>query len=377
MNRSRSSSAVGGSNGVVAAGIGALLCGLWLASTAGCGSSGSSGPSAAQACADVAGKRCTQRSACSLPPGTTGSGFSLLENYGDLATCLARETLNCSNGLMAPGTGNSPTKVEACAGEFNDYTCQAYFDNQPPSDCAVTGSRADGAACTFNGQCTSGYCLGTKTSVCGTCAEPPAVGADCSASACGAGQRCLAATQQCVPVVALNGSCDATHLCDRGLSCFGADATTNTPGSCQTAGTQVGQACGGTIPGCDPTLGLYCGGATGAKTCQLVVYGGAGPDGGASGADAGTASGGATPTGTPCGVLADGTHVGCVAGGCYTATGPATGSDLGTCFPFAADHAACDSNLGPDCMLPDRCVASGAGTAGSCLIPDATTCPAS
>jgi hypothetical protein len=131
------------------------------------------------------------------------------------------------------------------------------------------------------------------------------------------------------------------------------------------------------MPACDPTLGLYCGGAAGAKTCQLVVYGGAGPDGGVSGTDGGTVSGGATPAGTPCGVLADGTHVGCVAGGCYTATGPATGSDLGTCSPFAADNAACDSNLGPDCMLPARCVASGSGTAGTCLIPDATTCTTS
>jgi hypothetical protein len=360
--------------------------GVCSALAAGCGSSSSPGTGVAQACADVALARCSQGSECTLPEGTTGTGFNILENYGeDPQTCIARQTLACTDGLIAPGTGNSPTKVEACVAEFGGYTCQKFFDNQPPTECAVTGSHANGASCTFNGQCLSGYCQGTKTSVCGACADPPAVGADCSASVCWQGQRCLASTQKCAAVVAMNGVCDATHPCDRGFVCFGADAATSTSGTCLAAGTHVGQSCGGTLPACDPTLGLYCGGPAGAKTCMQVVYGTAtgSPDGGADASSAGKDAGPAgadAGAGVPCGVLPSGTHVGCVAGGCYTATGVASGTDLGACKPFAADNAACDSTVGPDCMPPARCVATGGGStdggsAGTCLVPTASMCP--
>jgi hypothetical protein len=336
---------------------------------ASCGSI--SGPSIDKACADVAQARCNQGSECSLPETVTGTGFNILETYGTLQTCLARQTLNCMNGLTAPGTGNSPAKVELCVTEFPTYTCQDFFDNEPPADCAVTGSRQNGAGCTFNGQCVSGYCQGTKNTVCGTCADPPAVGAECSDSTCAQGQRCVAAIQQCQDVVSMNGVCDATHPCDRGLACVGADAATMTSGTCETAGTRVGLACGGTMPGCDATLGLYCGGPAGSKTCMQVLYGADGADAGAQSTDGGAGGG------IPCGVLADGSHVGCIAGGCYTTTGPATGSDLGVCKPFAPDNMPCDTTLGPDCMPPARCVASSAGSsAGTCLVPAASLCPA-
>src|SRR5262245_10013351 len=116
---------------------------------AGCGSVGS-GPSAATACADIARARCDQRSMCSSAPGATGPGASLLRVYGDMATCLERETLACTNGLQAPQTGNNPAKVEKCVAAFPTYSCQDFFDNNPPADCLVTGARAAGAVCTFN-----------------------------------------------------------------------------------------------------------------------------------------------------------------------------------------------------------------------------------
>ena len=350
--------------------------GSWLAlsvAMAGCGSVSSSSPSIAKACGDIAAQRCNERSTCTLPADATGSGFNLLENYGDPATCLTRETLLCTNGLMAPQTGNSPLKVEACASEFAGYTCQEFFDNNPPTDCVVTGSIANGGSCAFNGQCTSGTCQGIRTAACGMCADPLGVGADCSSTTCASGQRCLIATHQCAAVVAMGGSCDSMHPCDRGLVCFGNDTATMTTGTCQSAGTQVGQACGGSMPACDGTLGLYCGGPAGAKTCMRVIYGATGsPDAGADAAvgspDAGTA--------LPCGVLADGTHVGCVAGSCYTATGLASGNDQGTCKPFAADDMPCDLTLGPDCMPPARCAATGAGSAGTCQVPVGWKCAA-
>lgn len=355
----------------------------------GCGSSSSTGTTAAQACVDVAQARCNEGSTCTLPAGTGGTGFNILENYGDLQTCLTRQTLACVDGLMAPQTGNTPAKVELCVTELASASCQSFFDNQPPTDCSVTGAAANGATCTFNGQCASGYCQGTKTSVCGTCAAPPAAGADCSSSTCAQGQRCVSSTMQCQTVAALNMVCDATHPCDRGLTCFGENATTGTAGTCEAAATQIGQPCGGTMPGCDGTLGLYCGGPSGSKTCMLVVYPTGSAAGGAdasadgstdAGADAGAAgagAGSATPTGTPCGVLADGSHVGCAAGNCYTATGPASGSDLGTCKASAPDNMHCDTMLGPSCLPPARCVTSAGGTAGTCLVPNASMCPAS
>ncbi len=366
-----------------------MFCGAWLAVAAtGCSSSGGAGASIATACTDVAKTRCNEMSECSLAQENTGTGFTVLQDYGDLATCVARQTLNCTNALNAPDNGNTPAQVDKCVAALVGFLCADLFDNQPPAACTPTGPRASGAPCTFNGQCMSGYCNGTKSSVCGTCGAPPAAGADCSDSTCTNGERCVAATNECQAPLASGGVCDSGHPCDRGLSCVGQNDKTMTTGLCQTAGMQVGVACGGTtLPGCDGTLGLYCGGPTGAKTCMRVIYpgynGSVTADGGAIATDGGAADGGsaAPPTraGTPCGALPDGSRVGCVAGDCYTATGVATGSDLGACKPFAADGDACDTTVGPGCLLPARCVVSGGdgGTAGTCVVPVATMCPSS
>jgi hypothetical protein len=348
-----------------------------VVSSAACSSSNSnSDVSIDQACADIAAARCHLRSVCSVPEGNSSTGANLLENYGDLDTCLGREALACKNGLMAPQTGNSATLVDTkCVVAFSGYTCADFFDNQPPQACVPTGPAADGAPCAFNAQCQSGFCQGTKDSACGTCGPATVTSADCSNSTCQRGDRCLTATSTCAAVVVLNGVCDETHPCDRGLSCVGSDASTGTTGTCQTAGIHEGDACGGTMPGCDATRGLYCGGPSGSKTCRRVGYGGtaAGADGGITASDAGVS--GPTPAGTPCGRLADGTRVGCVAGTCYGANGVAASSELGSCLPFAADGEACDIMVGPGCMSPARCVTT-SGTAGTCVVPTASLCPA-
>jgi hypothetical protein len=134
----------------------------------------------------------------------------------------------------------------------------------------------------------------------------------------------------------------------------GAVSASATPGTCQTAAGQVGAACGGTMPGCDGSLGLFCGGATGSKTCMAMTY---------------------VTDGMPCGDLSTTSHVGCVAGGCYIATGLAGTGDTGTCKADAPDGAVCDSVLGPACLAPARCVVVGAdGGAGTCVLPSATSC---
>ena len=315
----------------------------------GCGGSG--GPSAAKACGDLAAARCQERSMCSAVGGSATPGASLVRMYGDTQTCIMRETLACQNGLAAPHTGQSPAKIESCAADFPTFSCQDFFDNNPPADCVAAGTLANGTACAFNGQCQSSYCQGTKASVCGSCADPPQPGADCTGSTCWHDQRCVASTMTCAAVVSQNGACDAGHPCDNGLTCVGDTATTM--GTCQTAGTTVGAACGGATAGCDGTLGLYCAGAAGSKACAEVALVG---------------------DGQPCGVLADGSHVGCKAGDCYTATGMAGTGEMGTCKAAVDAPAACDTMLGPGCLAPARCVLTAGSTAGSCVVPTANGC---
>jgi hypothetical protein len=273
-----------------------------------------------------------------------------------MPTCLAREKLTCMDALVAPSTGNSPALVEKCVAEFVAYTCADFGDNNPPADCAPTGGRALDGACTFNGQCASGFCAKTKDTVCGTCAAAPVAGDSCVASNCGHDQVCVsnATGSLCQIRGALMAACDAGHPCGTGLSCVGANATTMVMGTCMGALNMVGAACGATLPGCDNTLGLHCGGPAGTgKTCLMTTLVG---------------------NGAPCGTMGDGSFVQCTQGDCYSATGLIDAGQQGTCKADAPDGAGCDTVLGPACTPPARCITAAAGSAGVCTIPLASTC---
>ena len=104
--------------------------------------------------------------------------------------------------------------------------------------------------------------------------------------------------------------------------------------TCQASAASVGSVtCSAGTPGCDGMLGLYCGGTKGARACAAVSY---------------------AADGAPCGTLADGSHVECIAGDCYTESGPAGAADLGICKGFASDGEACDTDIGPTCLSPAR-----------------------
>ena len=77
-----------------------------------------------------------------------------------------------------------------------------------------------------------------------------------------------------------------------------------------------------------------------------------------------------------CGTLPDGSRAECINADCFTATGPAAATDTNaTCVAQAADGAGCDTQLGPLCLTPARCVTSGIGaTSGTCVVPSATLC---
>jgi hypothetical protein len=308
-------------------------------------SDAATGVSAAQACGDLAQARCAKRVSCS-------NGASLTRAFGSMAVCIAQETSACMNGLGAPQTANHPALVEDCVGDYASLTCRDFFDNAPPASCAPLGTRAVEAPCAFNGQCASGYCAGTKTTLCGTCAVSPVADSSCVSSSCGHAQSCVAATSMCEGFAPQGGLCDAGHPCGNGLGCVGDVTASATPGLCQASVATAGAPCGGTLPGCDGTLGLFCGGAADAKTCLVISY---------------------VADGQPCGDPADGTHVECTAGGCYTSTGAVAAKQTGTCKADAAEGAACDTALGPQCLTPARCVTT-TGSAGACAAPTGASC---
>jgi hypothetical protein len=316
-----------------------------LAATA-CGNvtTSGSGTSAVKACGDMAAALCAKRASC-----TNGAG--IVRTNGDMQTCVSREELTCMTALAAPDSGNNPDKVEQCVAAYAMYSCTDFLNGNPPAVCIPMGPRAVGAPCAFNGQCASAFCGRNKTSTCGTCANPPMPGDSCAASPCGHDQACVSKTMACAVYVDLNVACGADAPCGAGLNCVPPNQATS---SCQLAIANAGATCGAGSNGCDGTFGLSCTGTVGSKTCTAIVFGG---------------------DGTACGLMADGTRGGCKAGGCYTTTGLAGPEEAGTCRADAADGSPCDSVLGPGCQAPARCVVvDDAGTAGTCLVPDATTC---
>jgi len=323
---------------------GALLV---IAAGATAGTCGKTTVTSDEACADFATVQCMKRATC-----TNGAGITRV--YGDMATCLRRETRTCTDALGAPATGNSPTLVEKCVADFATYSCSDFGDNNPPADCIPTGQRDLGGACTFNGQCQSGFCSKTKASVCGSCAAAPAPGDSCVASNCGHDEICVDGdtTSVCQIRGTLNSPCSAANPCGTGLACVGATMTAT--GTCQNALTTVGAACGGMMPGCDGVIGLHCGGpADTGRTCIVTAFVG---------------------DGMPCGTMGDGSFAQCTQGDCYTATGLIAAGQQGTCKLDAVDGDACDTLLGPGCTPPARCVTGTTGTAGTCTIPLGPTC---
>jgi hypothetical protein len=301
--------------------------------------------SAAQACMDFAAARCAKRMTCS-------NGTGVIRAYGDVTTCLQREQLGCANSLIAPATGVSPAQLEACVAALGTSPCADFFDNIPPPACAPHGGRPLGAACAFNGQCASGFCSESRKSACGQCATEPTPGNSCAGTTCGHGQSCVSTPPVCESVNAAGASCDAATPCASGLNCVTPVAAT--AGTCQAAAEAAGATCGAGTPGCSGVFGLYCGGLTGAKTCMPVTY---------------------VRDGMPCGPQADGSRAECQSGTCYVVTsGPAPSGQTSACGAAASDGAACDTSLGPPCLVPARCVTNGTGTTGICTVPDGQAC---
>jgi hypothetical protein len=319
---------------------------------AGCG-----GTSADTACSDSAAARCAQIVMCS-------NGTILTRTYGDMATCLTREKLACTDALAAPDNGNSPARVEQCLAAVKTESCSDYFSGNTPPACINTGPRADDTACAFNGQCMSSYCTGLSNAACGTCGQPVASGADCSSGGtCARGQVCFSATTAsgtptltCLTPSGAGGACDRTQPCITDFNCVGAVNTPTNPtmGMCVAAINTAGAACDPiqrTMAGCDRNMGLFCN--TTSKSCTAITY---------------------AADGAACGIGSDGSLVDCANGTCFGSTIIGANPTMGTCKANAADGAACDTNNGPDCLSPARCVTASGSSTGTCELADGKAC---
>ena len=313
------------------------------------GRTGGSGPTAAAACEAYATAFCQKRDQC--------QDMAATRAFGTLDACVSREVLRCTAALAAPGTGATPETTETCASALPAAECSVWLSSKPTVCPIQNGTRDTGASCVFNAQCVTGYCASPEHAACGACAALPVEGDDCtSTGACGpSALKCDATSNKCIAVVATGAVCDATHACGSGLVCVGDDPMTNTAGLCQPEATTVGAVCDpkhSTGVSCDHNVGVTCDKTS--KLCVAITDAGLGAT---CGLDKMTSAFAECTGGTTCETIKNGNMT------------------TSTCVNAAADNAACDTEAGPPCLGPARCVvAAGSTTAGTCLIADASTC---
>jgi hypothetical protein len=305
------------------------------------------GPSLSVACQDVASERCGLRDRC------TG-GTSITSLFGDSSTCLVREHLACMLLAQAPSVGEQPLDVERCAVAYGSLSCEDFFASKIPSGCPAVGPRAMGERCAYGAQCASGYCGNDKTANCGQCAPPPQAGSPCVNSVCGSGLQCASRTLACADIPTLGMPCDPNaEPCAVHLTCINLGVSGG-PFTCNQGIATLGAACGGTLGGCDSSIGLTCAGiSVTTRACRVMEY---------------------RKSGEVCGALETGTFANCASGLCFTSVGVARLGEMGTCKAGASEGEACDAVTGPGCLYPARCVVGASGSAGTCALPVPSSC---
>lgn len=289
---------------------------------------------AAQACSAYAVAYCGYLQSCSQ------TFFNL--RFASLDTCQQYETTECVNAVIAPKSGSTPSSVSACTTALPTWACRDFIDDiHPPMACApIPGGLPNGASCAKNQQCESTFCDTAPGSACGTCAPVPPPGTPCGpmaqVSSCGPGNYCNDQSV-CTPHALLGQACSKDNTCASGYACTGS--------VCVQGLAQEGAPCGLTGDvGCDIVSGLDCNEQR--QSCQPAIFVGAGQacDSILFGQQTTHCSGGAQ----------------CLNGACSAVVG------LGQ---------ACDTVAGPTCVTPARCINQGdGGTAGTCVITDATFC---
>ncbi|HEY8040566.1 MAG TPA: hypothetical protein VIF15_12260 [Polyangiaceae bacterium] len=280
------------------------------------GGDGGIGASLTKACADNASTYCAQLEQC--------AAFLFQTQYGDNLTCVARNTLACTDGVQAPGAGWTGDGLEACVKARSALDCNTFLHGKPaPNACRVTGAITTSSKCRYDAQCGSGYCRYASGGLCGNCVNLGATGAPCTTSSDCDGNLMCAGTCQ-VPN-GVGGGCGATQPCQQGLVCA--------KGACAQPGV-LGATCDPTLGGadCDYYQGFYCDGTS--KTCKAY----------------------ATPH--------DGQSCGGGAAVCF-------GGDTcfgGSCVAPVQDGSPCNTDAGENCLAPSSC------QTGLCQLYSATQC---
>ena len=282
---------------------------------AGCSNSSDGGGDATASCASLAAASCAHLSTC--------DGFSFRISYEDDAACRASTRAICLDEASAPGTGQTPDRISACAAAIGNSTCNGGL----PEACKPAGTRDAGQKCLYGSQCASTYCLRSADAACGTCQAVAKVGDACGAGTVCADAACRAGT--CVAFAAKGESCASTP-CAVGLVCVAGAMTCQDPptagSTCDPSGTSQ----------CYEADGLHCSSTT--EQCTAATF---------------------AEAGESCGVTSDAAIV-CSGNGVCAASG--------TCMAPVQAGQACDFAAGPSCVPPAACVSS------QCQILKAASC---
>lgn len=300
----------------------------WLASACEAEAPAAAADPGKAACAELATRLCANQQTCT--PGT------LPIQFGDVATCQARQAARCLQRLAAPDTSRTAAAVSACAAALTSVDCelQAFFDGAEACRPAP-GPREDGSACADDGQCKSAYCqLKDANATCGTCALRAKAFEQCTQHAdCDYGHLCIAtkSVKRCTKAVGQGAACDADRVCATPFFCIG--------GTCQAAAKE-GAACDTALKNCDAGLGHRCNPETAKCEAQTI----------------------ADPF-QKCGYFS-GKYVLCGYGGRCALTG----NGQGLCEVVPDDGEACSTGDQTPCRALATC------SAGKCGIPDAKVC---
>lgn len=310
---------------------------LWVGlSSAACGGGGTGGSGGGSgggtttgtgttpeaACDDFSSAVCAKLDAC-LP-------LLLAIQFGDVATCSARDALACANYFDLPGVSATPAEFSACAAAYAAVSCDDLLNGKIPAACEAIqhGTTAEGQPCAENLECASASCHKAEVGdSCGVCAHVGAVGDACDPDLggdCAGSAYCAPTAKKCAALTAGKGD-----ACNDDVHCL-------SPYYCASSGVCAehvgeGQPCDPMQNDCDAFTGLFC---SSANLCKKIKLAGPGE---ACGFDA-----------------ASGDITGCKAqGNCNT---DMTGK--GVCAAPTADGAACTADpMEPDpCTAPARCV---------------------
>ena len=234
------------------------------------------------------------------------STFLLSVLYGDIATCEKRLAIHCQAALDAPQTGATPAGMVECANNFAQVNCSGILTGDFGAHCPPSpGALAAGAPCGNDSQCASTFCARASDAPCGVCAPPSKAGSSCVSGSCSAGTTCPAGGSVCV--VPASGQVGAPCKFQEDCDLINAVGCNTMSGSCMKLTVAQGASCG-------------------ANSMLATSY------------------------------------------AVCPAAGVCSASLNGSCVKVASDGEACDSQRGPSCLFPARCVS------GKCAPPNSASC---